>query len=46
MRRKTIEEDGCMLCSGVPETGVHAIWECAVAKDVWAGCLIKLQKSG
>ena len=35
-----------MLCSGVPETGVHAIWECAVAKDVWAGCLIKLQKSG
>ena len=46
MCRKIIEEDGCMLCSGVPETGVHAIWECAIAKDVWAGCLIKLEKSG
>ena len=35
-----------MLCSGVPEIGVHAIWECVVVKDVWVGCLIKLQKSG
>ena len=34
VRRKIIEEDGCMLCSRVPEIGVHAIWECAVAKDV------------
>ena len=46
VRRKIIKDDACMLCSGVPETGVHAIWECAVAMDVWAGCLTKLQKSG
>ena len=46
VRRKITTNDGCMLCSGVPETGIHAIWECAVAMDVWAGCLTKLQKGG
>ena len=35
-----------MLCSRMAETGVHALWECAVAKDVWSSSMIRLQKCG
>ena len=35
-----------MLCSREVETGVHALWECAVAKDVWSGSMIRIQKYG
>ena len=45
MRRKIIDDDGCILYSRVSETGVHALWECVVAKDVWAGGLVRLQKN-
>ena len=45
MRRKIIEEDVCLLCSREFETRVHALWDCAVAKDVWAGSWARLQKS-
>ena len=45
MRRKIIHEDVCLLCSRKFETGVHALWDCAVAKDVWAGSCRRLQKS-
>ena len=44
--RKIVEDDGCMLCSRRAETGIHALWECAVAKDVWSGSVIRLQKCG
>ena len=27
-----------------PESAIHALWECEVAKDVWAGSLKILQK--
>ena len=43
-RRKVMDEDVCMLCSREAETGVHALWDCAVARDVWAGSLVWLQK--
>ena len=43
-RRKVMDEDVCMLCSREAETGVHALWDCAVARDVWAGSLVRLQK--
>ena len=33
-RRKVMDEDVCMLCSREAETGVHALWDCAVARDV------------
>lgn len=33
-----------MLCSREVETGVHALWECAVAKDVWSSSMIRIQK--
>ena len=34
-----------MLCTRDPETAIHAVWECSVAQDVWAGCARRLQKS-
>lgn len=43
-RRKIITERGCQGCTGVPDTAIHAIWECGIAQDVWAGCAISLQK--
>ena len=33
-RRKVMDEDVCMLCLREAETGVHALWDCAVARDV------------
>ena len=44
MLRKIVEEDGCMLCSRGAETRIHALWECAVAKDEWSGSMIRLQR--
>ena len=43
-RQKIIEDDGGILCSREAETGVHALWDCVVARDVWAGSLVRLQK--
>ena len=45
VRRKIIDDDGCIVCTRGSKTGVHAIWDCAVAKDVWARGLVRLQKS-
>ena len=42
--RKIVEDDGCMLCSRRVEIGIHALRECAVAKDVWSGSMIRLKK--
>ena len=42
--RRILEDDGCILCSRMAETGIHALWECGVAQDVWAGSFIRLQK--
>ncbi|XP_075650170.1 uncharacterized protein LOC142620730 [Castanea sativa] len=43
-RRKIISKMGCQCCTGVPESAIHAILECGVAQDMWAGCAIRLQK--
>nr|XP_023876296.1 uncharacterized protein LOC111988743 [Quercus suber] len=43
-RRRVIDDDACTLCLREAETGVHALWDCAVARDVWAGSLTRLQK--
>ncbi|KAL0012077.1 hypothetical protein SO802_007185 [Lithocarpus litseifolius] len=43
-RRRVILEDKCSLCTGEPETTIHALWDCVVAQDVWAGSICKLQK--
>ena len=31
VRRKIITETGCQCCIGLPESVIHAIWECGVA---------------
>ena len=46
VRRKIVETDVCVLCSREAETGVHALWECAVAKDVWSNSIVRIQKCG
>ena len=43
-RRKIIEDDLCELCKRAPENGIHVLWECGVARGIWAGSLVKLQK--
>ena len=44
VRQKIITEKGCQCYIGVPKSTIHAIWECGVAQDVWAGYVIRLQK--
>ena len=44
-RRRITEDDICPLCKQAAETAIHAIWECSVAQDVWAGYVRRLQKS-
>ena len=34
----------CELCKFDQESGIHALWECGVARDVWASSVVKLQK--
>lgn len=43
-KRKIVADDTCILCKSAPESGLHALWECGVARDVWAGSVMKLQK--
>lgn len=44
-RQRITEDDTCPLCKRAAETAIHAVWECSVAQDVWAGCVRQLQKS-
>ena len=34
----------CHCCKRFAETALHAVWECGVAQDVWAGSITSLQK--
>ena len=43
-RRRIITEDKCQLCTRETETTTHALWECTIVQDVWAGSISKLQK--
>ena len=43
-RRRVIYEDKCSMCTTESESTIHALWDCAVAQDIWAGSLRKLQK--
>lgn len=43
-RRRVISYHVCHCCKSIPESTVHAIWECSAAQDVWAGSSINLQK--
>ena len=43
-RSKIAADDTCTLCKSAPESGLHSLWECGVARDVWADSVMKLQK--
>ena len=44
VHKKIIQDNRCKVCKFEAETGIHALWNCGVARDVWAGCSIRLQK--
>ena len=37
-------DNTCELCKSDWESGIHVLWECGVARDVWASSVAKLQK--
>ena len=37
-RWRIFEDDSCEVCSLAKETRYHALWECGLAQDIWAGC--------
>ena len=43
-RRFITKDDTCLLCNKDSESALHALWDCSVAQDVWAGCARRLQK--
>ena len=44
VRRRVLTNDKCPICLREFENTIHAIWECAVVQDIWAGSCQKLQK--
>ena len=44
VQRRIIHDNRCEVCKTEAETGIHALWNCGVAWDVWAGCSMRLQK--
>jgi len=44
VHRRIIQDNRCKVCKFEAETGIHALWNCGVARDVWASCSACLQK--
>ena len=44
VQRRIIHDNRCEVCKTEAEMGIHALWNCGVAWDVWAGCSMRLQK--
>lgn len=42
-RRKIMDDNTCELCRSDSESGIHALWECDIARDIWASSVV-LQK--
>ena len=42
-KRKIIADAMCPICLRFPESVVHALWDCGVARDEWVGSLKILQ---
>ena len=41
-KRKIMADNTCELCKSDRESGIHALWECEVARDIWASSVVKL----
>ena len=44
VHKKIIQDNRCEMCKFEAETGIHALWNYGVVRDVWAGCSVRLQK--
>ena len=44
-QRRIIGDSVCELCQQGSESGIHVLWGCGVARDVWAGNKGRLRKS-
>ena len=42
LKKRIIEDNRCEGCKTEPEIEIHALWNCGVAQDIWAGCLARL----
>ena len=45
VRRQVLDDGTCGLCTRTKETAIHALWECSVARGVWAESTRRVQKS-
>ena len=43
-KKQIIVDNRCEACKMELETEIHALWNCGVAQDSWAGCSARLQK--
>ena len=43
-QKQIIQDNRYEACKTEPETRIHALWNCGVAQDVWAGCSARLEK--
>jgi hypothetical protein len=44
LRRKVVDDPRCPICEREPETGLHALWGCPAASDVWGCSSVVFQK--
>ena len=43
-KKRVINDDKCSVYTRETESTIHALWDCAVVQDIWAGSSRKLQK--
>ena len=43
-KKQIIADNRCEACKTEPKTEIHALWNCGVVQDIWAGCSVRLQK--
>nr|XP_023900848.1 uncharacterized protein LOC112012693 [Quercus suber] len=43
VHRRILMDNTCELCKIEPKIGVHALWECGVARDVWVSSSVRLK---
>jgi hypothetical protein len=44
LRRKIVENEYCPCCCRESESGLHALWNCPTAQDLWGGGFLIFQK--
>ncbi|KAJ0090238.1 hypothetical protein Patl1_13669 [Pistacia atlantica] len=44
VKKRVIEDPFCPFCCSKEKDVLHALWGCAVAKDIWSSCSLNFQK--